>query len=71
MPLNSVAGGKNEKSQEAVIMKLNIRHFEHMMWKQQPLEKALTFGKMEGNQKWCRQKTRWLDCMIDDIRIGL
>ena len=52
---------KQDLSLEALMMKMKLKYFGHIMRKQEALEKTLMLGKIGGNRKRGRQKTRWLD----------
>ena len=56
---------KQDLSLKALMMKLKLRFFGHKMRRQGSLEKTLMLGKIEGNRKRGRQKTRWLDTITE------
>ena len=56
---------KQDLSLEALMMKMKLKYFGHIMRKQEALEKTLMLGKIGGNRKRGRQKTRWLDTITD------
>ena len=43
----------------------------HLMRRADSLEKVLMLGKIEGRRRRGRQKTRWLDGIIDSMDMGL
>ena len=50
-----------EYSLQALMLKLNLQYFGHLMWRADSLEKTLMLGKTEGRRRWGRQRVRWLD----------
>ena len=56
---------KQDLSLEALMMKMKLKYFGHIMRKQEVLEKTLMLGKICGNGKRGRQKTRWLGTITD------
>ena len=44
--------------------KLKLKHFGHLMWKTDSLEKTVMLGKTEGRRKRGQQKMRWLDALL-------
>ncbi|CAF2089884.1 unnamed protein product [Rotaria magnacalcarata] len=62
---------KPDFSLEALIMKLKLKYFGHIMRRQDSLEKTLMLGKLEGNRKRGRQKIRWLDTITDVMDTNL
>ena len=46
---------------------LKLQHFDNLMQRVNPLEKALMLGKIEGRRKSGRQRMRWLDDIIDSM----
>ena len=65
-------GNQLEYSLEALMLKLKLQHFGHLMRRADSLEKTLMLGKMEGRRRRGRQRTRWLDGIIDskDMRLS-
>ena len=49
----------------ALMMKMKLKYFGHIMRKQEVLEKTLMLGNIGGNLKRDRQKTRCLDTITD------
>ena len=62
---------KPDFSLEALILKLKLKYFGHIMRRQDSLEKTLMLGKIEGNRKRGRPKIRWLDTITDAMQINL
>ena len=58
-------------SLEGLILKLKLQYFGHLMRRADSLEKVLMLGKIEGRRRRGRQKTRWLDGIIDSMDMGL
>ena len=58
-----------EYSLEGLMLKLKLQYFGQLMWKDQPLEKSLTLGKIEGRMRRGRQ--RWLDGIADVTNMNL
>ena len=50
--------------------KLKFQYFGHLMRSANSLEKTLMLGKTEGRRKG-RQRTRWLDGIIDSMDMNL
>ena len=49
---------------EALILKLKLQYFDHLMQKADSLEKTLLLGKIEGRRRG-QQRMRWLDGITD------
>ena len=47
-----------EYSLEGVMLKLKLQYFGHLMWKTDPLEKALMLGRIEGRRRRGWQRMR-------------
>ena len=58
-------------SLEGLMLKLKLQYFGHLMWRADSLEKTLMLGKIEGRRRRGRQRTRWLDGIIDSMDMGL
>ena len=48
-------------SLEAMILKLKLQYFGHVMRRVDSLERTLMLGGIEGRRKRGRQRMRWLD----------
>ena len=57
-------------SLEAVMLKLKLQYFGHLMWRTDSLEKTLMLGKMEGRRRREWQRMRWLDGITDTMDMG-
>ena len=53
-------------SLEALILKLKLQYFGHLMQRVDSLEKTLMLGRRRG-----RQRMRWLDGITDSMDMGL
>ena len=60
-----------EYSLEGLMMKLNLQYFGPLMRRTDSLEKTLMLGKIEGRRRRGRQRTRWLDGIIDSMDMSL
>ena len=56
---------KPECSLEGQILKLRLQYLRHLMRREDSLEKTLLLGKCEGKRRRGRQRTRWLDSVIE------
>ena len=52
---------------EALMLKLKLQYFGHLMWKANSLEKILMLEKIEGRRRRGWQRMRWLDDGITDL----
>ena len=52
-------------------MKLKLQYFGHLMGRTDSFEKTQMLGKIEGRRKRGRQRTRWLDGIIDSMDVSL
>ena len=60
-----------EYSLKGLMLKLKLQYFGHLMQRTDSLEKTLMLGKIEGRKRRGRQRTRWLDGIIDSMDINL
>ena len=56
---------------EALILKLRLQYFSHLMRRADSLEKTLILGKTEGQRRRGRQRMSWLDGLIDVMNMSL
>ena len=56
-----------ECSLEGLMLKLKLQSFSHLMGRTDSFEKTLMLGKIDGGKRRGRQKTRWLDDIIDSM----
>ena len=59
-------------SLEAMMLKLKLQYFGHLMRRVDSLEKTLMLGKIEGGRRRGQQRRRWLDGITDskDMSLG-
>ena len=60
-----------EYSLEALMLKLKLQYFGHLMRRADTLEKTLILGKTEGRRRRGQQKMRWLDGISDSMDMSL
>ena len=60
-----------EYSLEALMLKLKLQYFGHLMQRADSFEKTLMLGKIEGERRRGRQRMRWLDGITDSMDMGL
>ena len=60
-----------EYSLEALMLKLKLQYFSHLMRRADSLEKTLMLGKIEGGRRRERQRMRWLDGITDPMDMSL
>ena len=58
-------------SLEALMLKLKLQYFGHLMQRVDSLEKTLMLGKIEGRRKRGRQRMRWLYGITNSMDMGL
>ena len=58
-------------SLEALMLKLKLQYFGHLMWRTDSFEKTLILGKIEGERRRGWQKMRWLDGLTDSMDMSL
>ena len=58
-------------SLEAVMLKLKLQNFGHLMRRTDSLEKTLMLGKTEGRRRRGQQRMRWLDGVTDSMDVRL
>ena len=56
---------------EEMILKLQHQYFGHLMLRADSLEKTLVLGRIEGKRKRGCQRKRWLDGIIDSMKMHL
>ena len=57
---------------QGLVLKLKFQNFGHLMRRADSLEKTLMWGRIEDKRRRGRQRTRWLDGIIDstDMRLS-
>ena len=58
-------------SLEAMMLKLKLQYFGHLMRKVDSLEKSLMLGGIGGRRKRRRERMRWLDGITDLMDMSL
>ena len=58
-------------SLEALMLKLKLLYFGHLMWRADSFEKTMMLGKIEERRRRGWQRLRWLDGITDSIDMGL
>ena len=58
-------------SLEAVMLKLKLQYFGHLMRRVDSLEKTLMLGGFGGRRRRGRQRMRWLDGITDSMEVSL
>ena len=53
------------------MLKLQLQYFGHLMRRVDSLEKTLMLGGIGGRRRRGRQRTRWLDGIIDSMDMSL
>ena len=53
------------------MLKLKLQYFGYLMQRNDPLEKTLMLGKIEGRRRRGQQRIRWLDGITDSMDMGL
>ena len=56
-----------EYSLEALMLKLKLQNFGHLMRRTDSLKKTLMLGKIEGRRRRGRQRMSWLDGITDSM----
>ena len=56
---------------EAMMLKLKLQYFGHLMRKVDSLEKTVILGGIGGRRRRGRQRMRWLDGITDSMDVGL
>ena len=58
-------------SLEAMMLKLKLQYFGHLMRRVDSLEKTLMLGGIGGRRRRARQRMRWLDDITDSMDMNL
>ena len=56
---------------EAVMLKLKLQYFGHLMERVDSLEKTLMLGGIGGRRKRGQQRMSWLDGITDSMNVNL
>ena len=65
------SGNTIHPSLEGLMLKLKLQYLGHLMRRADSLEKTLMLGGIGGRRRRGRQRTRWLDGIIDSMDMGL
>ena len=55
----------------ALMLKLKLQYFGHLMQRANSLEKTLMLGKIDGRRRRGQQRMRWLDGLTDSMDMSL
>ena len=58
-------------SLEGLMLRLKLQNFDHLLQRDNPLEKTLMLGKIEGRRRRGQQRMRWLDGITDSMNMSL
>ena len=58
-------------SLEAMMLKLKLQYFGHLMWRVDSLEKTLMLGEIGGRRRRGWPRMRWLDSITDSMDVSL
>ena len=58
-------------SLEGLTLKLKLQYFGYLIWRVDSLEKTLMLGGIGGRRRRGRQRMRWLDGIMDSMRVSL
>ena len=61
---------RSNLSLEGLMMKLKLQYFDHLMQRDDSLEKTLMLGKIKGKRSG-QQRMRWLNSITDSIDMNL
>ena len=53
------------------MLKLKLKYFGYLMWKDNSLEKSLMLQKTAGRKRREHQRMRWLDSITDAMNMNL
>ena len=56
---------------EALMLKLKLQYFGHLIQRADSLEKTLMLGGIGGGRRRGQQRMRWLDGITDSMVVGL
>ena len=61
----------SEYSLEALMLKLKLQYFGHLIQRTDSLEKTLMLGKIEGGRRRGWQRVKWLDHITHSVNMSL
>ena len=61
----------SEYSLEALILKLKLQYFGHLMQRTDSFERTLMLGMTEGSRRRGQQRMKWLDGITDSMDMSL
>ena len=56
---------------KALMLKLKLHYFGHLMGRSDSCEKTLMLKKIEGRRRRGQQRRRWLDSITDSMNMSL
>ena len=56
---------------EALMLKVKVQYFSHLMGRADSFEKTLMLEKIEGKRRRGRQRTWWLDSITDSVDMNM
>ena len=56
---------------EGMMLKLKLQYFDHLMQRDDSLEKTLMLGRIGGRRRRGQKRMRWLDGIIDSMDVNL
>ena len=60
-----------ECSLKALVLKLKLQYFGHLLWRTNSSDKTLLLGEIECGRRRVQQRIRWLDGLTDSMHMNL